>query len=223
MFNRDLEKTLAKSKDTLLSSTKEDESIDTSCSGSPPSVSQPVEEPTLDDTRVGQPVEEPTLDDTDYIPGGNNHSDSDDDFEPSPPVKKSTECKKTKKVPAKKENVKVSVKSVAAIKCDKLVGSLKPTPSTVSTVKGTDLPGSRPPAEVPQAPVEPTTTPPVVRRKGVAKWVPPARIGNSASASLPKGTIPPVKSAGGGAPAIRVGLSRRAPIKPLHAQQSPLN
>lgn len=202
MFNKDLEKALVKSKDTSLSSAKEDESINTSYS-----------------PRASQPVEELTLDDSDYIPGRNNHSDSDADFEPSPKLEKSTEFegKKAKKVPTRKETVKVAVKSIADIKCDKLLGSLKPSPSVVSTVKVTDLPGSRPPAEL-QTAVEPTTTPPV-RRKGVAKWVPPARIGNSTG--QPNGNIPPVRSAGG-APTIRVGLSRRAPIKPLHTQQSPL-
>lgn len=193
LFNRDLEQAMAKSDNIIsLSSAQGDQSITSSSS-----------------SRSEEPSGDP-LDDSAYIPGNNKHSDSDEDFEPSPPAKKlkKSEDKKVKRKPIKKENVKTAAKSA----------------SGVSTVAGTDMLGSGPlptgsQSQVGQQTVSITNVTPV-RRKGVAKWVPPARVGGNASTT--KGSaVPPVRS-GGAAPAIRVGLSRKAPIKPLHSVQSPL-
>jgi hypothetical protein len=74
-------------------------------------------------------------------------------------------------------------------------------------VTSSDLPGSK------HSSVSTTTTP--IQRKGVANWVPPAKV------SQLKDNAPLVRGAGS-SPTIRVGLSRRAPIKPLHTLQSPL-
>ena len=222
LFKKDLEKALVKS----TSSTKEEgPSINTSsCSGSSP-------------TAASVSIGRPTLDDSDYMPTGDtlNHSDEeeedsddDDDFEPSPSpkkLKKPSESKKTKKTPSKRENVKVAVKSMTAVKCDRVLVNVKPSPGAiegkpssnpVGAVKGTDLPGSRPPGTAVKSATTLTTP---VGKKRVAKWVAPAKAGSTESRH--KDSVPLTKSAGG-TPLIRVGLSRRAPIKPLHSLQSPL-
>lgn len=208
LFNRDLEQALAKSENSSLSSAQGDQSI---TAGSPSRLIQPVDDSSRD-----------PLDDSDYFPGSKKYLESDDeDFEPSPPAKKPKKSEgKEKRKPVKKENTKTAAKSARA-NCKV---STKPS---VSTVRGSDLPGSRPPARLPTAPktdlqskvglqTSTRTDAAQVKRKGVAKWVPPARVGHNAG-----GSITPVRS-GGGAPAIRIGLSRKAPIKPLHSLQSPV-
>lgn len=174
---------------------------------------------------------EQTQDDSDYMPAEDNcseeESSSDDDFQPSPPakkLKKPSEGKKTKKAPSKKENVKVATKSVTAVKCDRLsvntnprpgAAGGKPSPCPIRGVGATDLPGSRPETAVKGTVTAPTTP---VGKRHVAKWVPPAKAGSTDSQHMDS----VITKITGGAPAIRVGLSRRAPIKPLHSLQSPL-
>lgn len=209
-------------------------------------------EQALAKSEPSQPEQEPTLNDSDYMPGSIKHSDSDEDFELSPPVKKqkkSTEGKKSKKKPSK-----TATQLVPTIKCEKVLVDLKPS---ANTVKSTDLPGSssKPVTGLQAATKTTSSSVPVGRRcdklsvdlkpsasavtstnsglhtatktavtpgrrKGTpAKWVPPARVGDNTSQT--KGPVPNMRSSGGGAPVIRVGLSRKAPIKPLHSIQSP--
>lgn len=187
MFNRDLEQALATSEGVPVSS---DKPI-IGCSPSPsPSPSQ--QEPP-------QPAEEASLDESDY-----KLSDSDEDFEPSP-VRKSTEGKKAKNIkpPSKKASksdvkladMKVAPKSATTISCDSQLSE--------SSTKSSDLPGSK-------LGLQATTTTPV-RKRGVAKWVPPARV--EGNAGYTKTSFGPAR----GVPMIRLGLSRKAPIKSLHS------
>lgn len=161
---------------------------------------------------------------SDYMP--DKCSGSDEDFEPSPlpakPTKKLTKQTKqsgkakssTKtKQPAKKT---AGVVSRPASKNKKNVSNACKAPEAVDSAC---LPGSmrtsRPSPVPPVTKVAAESVPGKVTRGPRTKWVPPSKVdsGNTITSSSPQGRL-------SGAPVIRVGLSRKAPIKPLH--QTPL-
>lgn len=143
-------------------------------------------------------------DTSDYLPD-RECSDSDEDFEPTPPTKnrKCTDRKatsKTKKTPgSKKANVKSTLKSKATSKkCDKDPVHLKP----LACMNVAELPGSGCKSLAGQQPLITLS-----KRGPTSKWNPPGKAGGSET----KITSPRTNT-----PVIRIGLSRRAPIKPLH-------
>ena len=167
---------------------------------------------------------------SDYFPGG--CSESDEDFEPSPlptktaknSTKPNSKLKTSTRAVPKKQQVKKEVGKVTtktAPKKQQVSNTCKP----LEALDSASLPGSKPavvksrPAakDIKMTGASESVTEKVVKRSvgpPRRKWVPPSRVEDSKTTiSSPQGRI-------SGAPVIRVGLSRKAPIKPLH--QTPL-
>ena len=153
---------------------------------------------------------------SDFLP--DQVSSSDEDFEPSP-----TPAKVARKPP--RENKKADVLSKAAPKKRQSKKETTAPPKKpvvrpavpVHALDSSNLPGStsvtpgRTSGLGPRAAMADGTNKPKVVKKNIGgtKWVPPSRVDTK---NTPQGRT--------AAPAIRVGLSRKAPIKPLH--QTPL-
>ena len=150
-------------------------------------------------------------DTSDFAPDDHpTSSESDDDFQPSPSpekvVKKKREQKKEPKVAINKTKPSVKKENMRNSS-----NKNKPTPAARKTVKpvgvkDADLPGNKP---------QPSAG--ACKGRGLKpRWVPPSRTSVSGTGVASSPHTRTASSTAG----IRVGLSRRAPVKPLH--QTPI-
>lgn len=164
--------------------------------------------------RPNPPVED-TSDASDYQPDQPSSS-TDEDFEPSPPptaapvkTKKSAVTGRRAKNQAtpssKKENMKITSNMKTTPK-----PRAAARPSSGGGVKCAELPGNK------TLPTLLTSPQAQVRARGGLKrsWVPPGPANRQNSECRTSVVSPHTRTSG--STAIRVGLSRRAPVKPLH-------
>ncbi len=121
--------------------------------------------------------------------------DDDDDFEIQPTTNKTKKSESEPKRKAKAPPKDIPDKAITPARNGMVEGGVSPAVSSPSSVASGN-------------------------RKCVPKWVPPTRIGGTTGKS--PGTAATRHSTGlngGGTPVIRVGLSRKAQIKPLHRVQ----
>ena len=172
---------------------------------------------------------------SDYVPDG--VSDSDEDFQPSPPPVTTKPSRKTrtaaKKEAAKKPATKMKPQVASSKKQEtkkhppkkQVAGNKNVDPLLCpQTVESNHLPGSKPAIAACSKPasndiIARQVHSPLPAKKSIGrrtKWVPPGRVDGKTVDSSPCGS----RGKTTGAPVIRVGLSRKARIKPLH--QTPL-
>ena len=141
-----------------------------------------------------------------------NVTGSDDEFEPSsPPTKKTKKVAGKKATTAKVSNNGKSVNQKKESAVTNTTGkpqiSVKSRPDLPKSVavRPANLPGAEPSS------IGSTNNSSNSRETHRPKWVPPTKIGSGDNA-----VKSPCTCVGGTAPPIRIGLSRKARIKPLH-------
>ena len=210
MFNRQVEKAISISKTT------------------PSDVEIPTFSEAVDECVKIEPSSECTVKtqtDSDFIPQPEevissdesfNEEASDSDFNSSPPNKKTTK-KPAKMAANRKQSGKKQLLKHTAIKPPDLT---QPAPSVLKSTSKDSTPSTKQtiskfkPSNKVNSSSSVRNSPALGTSRMKPKWTPPSCVGSSSATSGARSPRP----IAGGTPVIRVGLSRNARVKPLHAK-----